>query len=303
MDLLKLADAICRGDSPAARDAVLALYLAAWHSLWHLAGPFMLAACLFPLFAFVFRGPVRLRIMGVAIFSSYGREASRQRIFWRSVVTWSPMWVLTVYLTLSRPGFRSLDTLERALIAHPITVLAAYGAMIVWAISTVAHPDCGLPDRLVGTFLWPKTYILQETVPTPRLSRVEVTIWTRLARSRHLPAPVLRLLVAAHHWYWNSVYHKVVDWGFCAGETRERTLAVFASLVRDAYGALRLRDRVLARGLAVMGELPPGGYRELGRQLGLTETAAIREVEIMREHCRRTIEKGDPVDLVTDEDD
>lgn len=151
-----LADAMSRGDVPAYYRALDGLYLAAWHSLWHFAGPYMLMACFFPFFSFVFRGPLGLRMARIAIVSSDGWEASRRRIFCRSLVTWSPMWLLTAYLTASRPGFRSLDSLESALAAHPIAVLAAYGTLIVGTVVATAQPERGLQDRLAGTWLVPR---------------------------------------------------------------------------------------------------------------------------------------------------
>jgi hypothetical protein len=93
--------------------------------------------------ALVFRGGLMLRIAGMTFVRRDGAPASRLRIFWRTLVAWSPLFVLAVVMgpVIHGPSYKLLsDTI----------VLAAYGSLVI--LSTVLL-NRSLPDRLAGT--WP----------------------------------------------------------------------------------------------------------------------------------------------------
>ena len=91
--------------------------------------------------ALLFRGGLVQRIANVTFVRQDGARASRLRVFWRSLVAWSPV-LLAALLCLTFG--RGHQVLSQAL---------AYGAVCGLAILSVALPRRGLPDRLAGT--WP----------------------------------------------------------------------------------------------------------------------------------------------------
>jgi hypothetical protein len=72
--------------------------------------PFVAAMCLFVyvcvpalIASFAFRGGLALRALGLAIVRKDGTRASRLRLFWRSLVTWSPVLCAPIALALLIP--------------------------------------------------------------------------------------------------------------------------------------------------------------------------------------------------------
>jgi hypothetical protein len=95
--------------------------------------------------ALLFRGGLVLWVLGVAIVRTDGVRASRLRIFWRSMVAWSPILVapvLTVMLT-PRVGMFWAGALVVALVCG-------------LAVVSLALRQRSLPDRLAGTWLVPR---------------------------------------------------------------------------------------------------------------------------------------------------
>jgi len=88
--------------------------------------------------ALLFRGGLVLLIAGVTFVRKDGAPASRLRVFWRALVTWSPILVALPFKSL-------FDFSTLALIS-----LSAIGAL---AAVSMALPERGLADRLAGT--WP----------------------------------------------------------------------------------------------------------------------------------------------------
>jgi eukaryotic-like serine/threonine-protein kinase len=95
--------------------------------------------------ALLFRGGLLLRIFGLAVARTDGRRASRLRVFWRSLIAWSPVLLAPV------------------LIAVLVSVLGPYGggALVVALVAglvgwSLALPGRGLQDRLAGTWLVPR---------------------------------------------------------------------------------------------------------------------------------------------------
>lgn len=92
--------------------------------------------------ALIFRGGLVLLASRVTFVRKDGRRASRLRVFWRALVSWS---VIVLGLALTGEFKVLLGLLPAMLLA----------ALIVCALTvvSVALPHRGLPDRLAGT--WP----------------------------------------------------------------------------------------------------------------------------------------------------
>jgi len=95
--------------------------------------------------ALLFRGGLVLWALGVAIVRTDGVRASRLRVFWRSLVAWSPIVLAPVLAGM-------LTELVGALWA----VLWIGLLMIGLAVWSLALRQRSLPDRLAGTWLVPR---------------------------------------------------------------------------------------------------------------------------------------------------
>ena len=91
--------------------------------------------------ALLFRGGLVLLIAGVTFVRKDGQRASRLRLLWRAIVTWSPL-----FLALIPSGL----AISRHLNWGPWLGLGLLGLP---AVLSVALPKRGLQDRLAGT--WP----------------------------------------------------------------------------------------------------------------------------------------------------
>lgn len=98
--------------------------------------------------AFLFRGGLVLRSLGVAVVKKDGARASRWRILWRSLLAWAPFLGLTL---VSFPG---------PWLAHgawgwlvPTGAFALCSLLTVWSLWL---PERSLQDRLAGTALVPR---------------------------------------------------------------------------------------------------------------------------------------------------
>ena len=92
--------------------------------------------------ALLFRGGLVLLIAGVTFVRKDGRRALRMQLFWRAIVTWSPLAVAVVAFVLlySRSGTLGAGLASVVVLAGP-------------ALVSLALPKRGLADRLAGT--WP----------------------------------------------------------------------------------------------------------------------------------------------------
>lgn len=80
------------------------LQKAVWFPLVMAGGLLLIFVCLPALIAaLAFRGGLVMLICGVAVVRKDGRPASRGRIFWRSLVAWSPVWCGPILLALLIP--------------------------------------------------------------------------------------------------------------------------------------------------------------------------------------------------------
>jgi hypothetical protein len=95
-------------------------------------------------------------MLGVAVITRDGAEASRRRALWRAFVSWSPLWLLAVGVAVSRPRITWLDSLDDALAAHWVAMLLATGLLLACAVWAIVRPERGLQDRIAGTWLVPR---------------------------------------------------------------------------------------------------------------------------------------------------
>ncbi|MCX6903108.1 MAG: RDD family protein [Verrucomicrobia bacterium] len=95
--------------------------------------------------ALLFRGGLVLRVCGVAVVRRDGRRASRLRVFWRSLVAWSPV--------LAAPVVAGALTPLLGIVCAASLLAALAGGLVIWS---VALPERSLQDRLAGTWLVPR---------------------------------------------------------------------------------------------------------------------------------------------------
>jgi eukaryotic-like serine/threonine-protein kinase len=99
--------------------------------------------------AVLFRGGVVLRMAGVTFVGRDGKRASRRCMFSRIFMAWSPLCLLPAILVVVH---LVTENLEATVLSGWPPVL--YGGLYcALTILSVAMPDRGVPDRLVGT--WP----------------------------------------------------------------------------------------------------------------------------------------------------
>jgi uncharacterized RDD family membrane protein YckC len=103
--------------------------------------------------ALLFRGGLVLRLLGVAVVKRDGSRASRLRVFWRSLVAWSPLALLPALVGLALWGFIPSGKEYTPSGLTPFITLAIYILLVIW--STLL-PERGLQDRLAGTWLVPR---------------------------------------------------------------------------------------------------------------------------------------------------
>jgi hypothetical protein len=92
--------------------------------------------------ALAFRGGLVLLIARVTFVRRDGVRASRLRLFWRALVTWSPLILGLISATILKHWYSSLT------VALVVTLFVGGLALL-----SVALPERGLQDRLAGT--WP----------------------------------------------------------------------------------------------------------------------------------------------------
>jgi hypothetical protein len=103
--------------------------------------------------ALLFRGGLVLRLLGVAVVVRDGSRASRPRVFWRSLVAWSPLALLPLLVGLALWGFMPSGREYTASGLTPFLTLAIYIPLVIWS---TLMPKRGLQDRLAGTWLVPR---------------------------------------------------------------------------------------------------------------------------------------------------
>ena len=93
--------------------------------------------------ALLFRGGLLIYVFGVAVVNRDGTTASRLRVLWRSLVTWSPLVLMPVILVL-------LKISGLGIILSVCLTLALLVTVVIWSSLL---PERGIPDRIAGTYL------------------------------------------------------------------------------------------------------------------------------------------------------
>ncbi|WP_395743068.1 protein kinase domain-containing protein [Prosthecobacter sp.] len=107
--------------------------------------------CLFC--AFVFRGGLLMHILGIAVVTNQGADASRLRMLWRSFIAWAPVLltpVIFIYLAplLQSPGGHDM--------AQSLSLSALLVLSVAFGVAVIATRGRGLHDRLARTWLVPR---------------------------------------------------------------------------------------------------------------------------------------------------
>jgi hypothetical protein len=118
-------------------------------------GSVLLMLSFFPalwvVWAFTFRGGLGLRVAGLALVRSSGRDALRVQCAWRALVVWAPVLVpllLIVWLDVRHPGMAWLCVLLQGFCG--LVLMVAYPALALRFRRQCLH------DWLAGTYLVPR---------------------------------------------------------------------------------------------------------------------------------------------------
>jgi len=120
----------------------------------------------------VFKGGVMYQVFGIVVVTRDGLESSRIRLVVRTLLGWSPILLTWAWIIASdpfpnitdpgwpegllRPVFYFNAQFMMAVQQHhpvPLIMLAVFTIGGMW---TLTHPDRGLHDRIVGTYLVPR---------------------------------------------------------------------------------------------------------------------------------------------------
>ncbi len=100
--------------------------------------------------AFLFRGGLLLRLFGIAVVTRDGAVASRFRTSLRSLVGWSPYWIVAL-ACFGASRVRASHVNPRAILVFGAIILAMAAVWDAWS-----HPERGFQDRIAGTWLVPR---------------------------------------------------------------------------------------------------------------------------------------------------
>jgi uncharacterized RDD family membrane protein YckC len=128
---------------------------------WILVPAILLFPVLWIVSAFVFRGGLVLRLMGIVVLRANGRRALRIQCAWRALLTWLPpmalllvavwldVWCWKVWAATGHAG-KWLEAAAWASWFAALLLLPAYLLLALW------YPARGSQDRLSGTYLLPR---------------------------------------------------------------------------------------------------------------------------------------------------
>jgi hypothetical protein len=117
-------------------------------------------AAVWVVWAFLWRGGVSYRILGIDLVRADGRPALRLQCAWRALLVWAPvvgLIVLSLWLQMRFWADWSAGRTEPWL--HTLSAAAGYAVFLVLAgyvVLALLRPARALHDRLAGTYLVPK---------------------------------------------------------------------------------------------------------------------------------------------------
>jgi uncharacterized RDD family membrane protein YckC len=103
--------------------------------------------------AFVFRGGLMMRMLGIAVVTNAGADASRLRMLGRSLIAWSPI-LLTPVLIMFLTRFMHKAGLQNLVQGVGLSVMVILFAAL--GLAVFATRGRGLHDRLARTWLVPR---------------------------------------------------------------------------------------------------------------------------------------------------
>ncbi len=107
--------------------------------------------------ALAFRSGLAMLIFGVVAVKRDGSRAGRLRVFWRALVTWSPVvFGLVGLVVLGLQMFADPAVAESIFAVLGVACGLALGLFAALAIGSALMPERGLQDRLAGTWLVPR---------------------------------------------------------------------------------------------------------------------------------------------------
>lgn len=115
---------------------------------------YLLVTAVLSLFcAVVFRGGMMMRVLGIAVVTNAGAEASRFRMLLRSLISWAPILLTPVFITYLSPLIQRAGDDDMMQSIGVSTLLILFLALCVAALATRGR---GLHDRLARTWLVPR---------------------------------------------------------------------------------------------------------------------------------------------------
>jgi uncharacterized RDD family membrane protein YckC len=105
---------------------------------------------LWVVWAFVTRGGLTLRMMGLNLVRADGRKASRWQCAWRAAIVWAPVVVLLA-LAVCAEVLLPRQAWMHTLLWSGAVLLLAGDFLLAWC-----YPRRSWHDRLVGTYLVPR---------------------------------------------------------------------------------------------------------------------------------------------------
>ena len=105
---------------------------------------------IWPIFAYLFRGGLSMKIAGITLVKQNGRKAGRFRCVLREMLVWTPL-VLVLSLDLWVQAFHPSYVQTRTVIWLSGMVL-----LILYVVIALRYPDRPIQDRIVGTHLVPE---------------------------------------------------------------------------------------------------------------------------------------------------
>jgi hypothetical protein len=107
--------------------------------------------------ALAFRSGLAMLIFGVVAVKRDGSRAGRLRVFWRALVTWSPiLFGLVGFVALGLWLFGDPADAGNMNVVWGIAGGIAIGLYAALAVVSALLPERGLQDRLAGTWLVPR---------------------------------------------------------------------------------------------------------------------------------------------------